>query len=152
MMLLTTTGLSKSFSGLHAVSDVNFELPTGQIRALIGPNGAGKSTFVSLLCGRLAPSAGSVMFEGNDISHLPAHRRIKLGMAYTFQITSIFPKLSVFENVALAARRRGLGHKAVKEAVMSALKRVGLDQRADSDGGDLSYGHQRLWKLRWAGA
>ncbi|MFT7596417.1 MAG: branched-chain amino acid transport system ATP-binding protein [Paracoccaceae bacterium] len=146
MMLLSTKGLSKSFAGLRAVHDVNFDLPKGQIRALIGPNGAGKTTFVSMLCGRILPTSGSVSFDGQDISQLPAHKRINLGMAYTFQVTSVFANLSVSENVALAARRRLRG-PAVDEAVFEALKKVGLHGRADQNAGDLSYGHQRLLEI-----
>ena len=146
-MLLSTRGLSKHFAGLRAVESVDFDLPQGQIRALIGPNGAGKTTFVGLLCGRISPSSGSVIFDGQDISHLPAHKRINLGMAYTFQITSVFARLSVAENVALAARRQVQGAARVAEAVQSALTRVGLGDRPDQEAGDLSYGHQRLLEI-----
>lgn len=147
MMLLSTQGLSKNFNGLQAVSDVKFALPKGQIRALIGPNGAGKSTFVNLLCGRLQPSAGRIVFAGQDISNFPAHRRINLGMAYTFQITSIFPNLSASENVALAARRRLTKPKMVAACVASVLQQVGLAQWEENEAGDLSYGHQRLLEI-----
>lgn len=146
MNLLETRGLSRSFGALRAVHDVDFDLPKGQIHALIGPNGAGKTTLVSLLCGRLEPSAGQVCFDGRDISHLPAHRRIGLGMAYTFQITSVFANLSVAENVALAARRR-MPRAAVPDAVARALTAVGLQGRDTQDAGDLSYGHQRLLEI-----
>ena len=146
MTLLSTRGLSRSFSGLRAVHDVDFDLPEGEIRALIGPNGAGKTTFVSLLCGRIPPSSGSVAFEGRDISGLPAHRRIALGMAYTFQITSVFANLSMFENVALAARRRVSGARVGQE-VEAALSRVGLTEDPDQPAGDMSYGHQRLLEI-----
>ena len=147
MSLLSTSGLSRHFAGLKAVEGVDFDLPEGQIRALIGPNGAGKTTFVGLLCGRIAPSAGRVIFGGRDISHLPAHRRINLGMAYTFQITSVFARLSVAENVALAARRRLCGRVRVDRAVRSSLDRVGLGAFPRQDAGDLSYGHQRLLEI-----
>ncbi len=146
--LLSTKGLSRSFGGIRAVENVDFELPEGQIRALIGPNGAGKSTFVGLLCGRIAASSGSVRFMDRDISHLPAHRRIALGMAYTFQITSVFARLSLYENVALAARRRiGSDRASVDREVASALERVGLTERTDQPAEDLSYGHQRLLEI-----
>jgi branched-chain amino acid transport system ATP-binding protein len=146
MTLLLTRGLSKQFSGLHAVENVDFDLPQGQVRALIGPNGAGKTTFVGMLCGRIAPTAGSVRFDDRDISDLPAHKRINLGMAYTFQITSVFANLTLAENVALAARRR-LHGAAVDEAVAAALDRVGLHEPLDQNAGDLSYGHQRLLEI-----
>ncbi len=145
MSLLSTRGLSRHFAGLRAVENVDFDLPRGQIRALIGPNGAGKTTFVGMLCGRIAPSSGTVSFDGRDISHLPAHKRINLGMAYTFQITSVFANLSVAENVALAARRRIKG--PVADAVAGALEQVGLLERPDQNAGDLSYGHQRLLEI-----
>jgi branched-chain amino acid transport system ATP-binding protein len=146
--ILSTRALSKSFGGLRAVHEVDFELPQGEIRALIGPNGAGKTTFVSMLIGRLSPSAGSVVFEGADVTGLPAHRRVARGMAYTFQITSIFARLSVEENVALAARRRlGRDRAGVAAEVARALGEVGLGGRAGQVAGDLSYGHQRLLEI-----
>ncbi|MEO1137951.1 MAG: ABC transporter ATP-binding protein [Pseudomonadota bacterium] len=146
MTLLSTVGLSKSFDGLLAVTNVDFELPKGEIRALIGPNGAGKTTLVGMICGRISPTAGSVHFDGNDITHLPAHARIMRGMAYTFQITSIFPRLPVSENVGLAARRHLKG-RAAQMAVKTALERVGLADQAAEDAGNLSYGHQRLLEI-----
>ncbi|MDK3073749.1 ABC transporter ATP-binding protein [Sedimentitalea sp. JM2-8] len=146
MMLMSTRGLTRQFAGLHAVEDVDFDLPQGQVRALIGPNGAGKTTFVGMLCGRIAPTSGTVVFDGQDISRLAAHKRINLGMAYTFQITSVFANLSVAENVALAARRRRHGG-AVQDAVVRALQQVGLQDRLAQNAGDLSYGHQRLLEI-----
>ena len=144
MSLLSTRSLGKHFAGLRAVHEVNFDLPQGEVRALIGPNGAGKTTFVGMLCGRITPSEGKVSFDGKDISALPAHARIRLGMAYTFQITSIFARLSLHENVALAVRRRG---GDVDRDVPDALNRVGLLQHAQALAGDLSYGHQRLLEI-----
>lgn len=144
MTLLSARRLSKDFGGLHAVRDVDFDLPEGQIRALIGPNGAGKTTFVGLLCGRITPSSGTVHFDGENISRLPAHQRIRLGMAYTFQITSVFARLACRENVALAVRRRD---GDVAKDVPAALDRVNLLQHADRLAGDLSYGHQRLLEI-----
>ena len=123
---------------------VDFDLPEGQIRALIGPNGAGKTTFVGMLCGRLLPTEGSVKFDGEDITRLPAHKRIRRGMAYTFQITSIFDKLSCTENVSLAVRRRGGDERG---DVPRALERVGLGAHGAYAAGDLSYGHQRLLEI-----
>ena len=148
LSLLSTQGLSRNFGGLQAVSNVSFDLPEGQIRALIGPNGAGKTTFVGMLCGRIPASAGRVTFLGEDVTALPAHKRIARGMAYTFQITSIFGQLGLRENVALAVRRR-LGGDAdkVRAEVDSALSRVGLLDRADHIADDLSYGHQRLLEI-----
>jgi branched-chain amino acid transport system ATP-binding protein len=165
--LLKTVGLSRNFGGLRAVDNVDFDLPEGEVRAVIGPNGAGKSTFVGLICGRIAPTAGRIFFEGRDITDLPAHRRVRLGIAYTFQITSVYGNLSVYDNVALAAQsgmRRGVGplaraaspESAAMEArgltpsadldarVGDALGRVGLADRRDAKASTLSYGHQRL--------
>lgn len=146
--ILSTRGLSRSFRGLRAVHDVDFNLEPGEIRALIGPNGAGKTTFVSMLIGRLEPDAGRVEFDGRDITGLPDHARVALGMAYTFQITSVFSRLSAFENVALAARRRlGADRAAVAHAVERALTRTGLGAHAETPAEDLSYGHQRLLEI-----
>ena len=145
-MLLQARGLAKRFEGLHAVQGVDLDLPEGEIRALIGPNGAGKTTLVGLIAGRIAPSAGRVIFDGRDVTHLPAHRRIARVMAYTFQITSVFARLSVAENVGLAARRHLKGAKA-RQAAEDALDRVGLAAQADTEAGDLAYGHQRLLEL-----
>lgn len=146
--ILATRGLSRSFGGLQAVNEVDFFLPDGEIRALIGPNGAGKTTFVSMLIGRVTPTAGSILFEDQDVTALPAHQRVARGMAYTFQITSVFLRLSCHENVALAARwKHGRDKAAVEALVTEALARVGLGGRADQIAGDLSYGHQRLLEI-----
>lgn len=148
MTLLSTQGLSKRYAGLQAVNDVNFTLEEGEIRALIGPNGAGKSTFVGMLCGRIESTSGQVVFAGQDITALPAHKRIALGMAYTFQITSVFSNLSVTENVALAVRRLPDSTPTlIRQRVNDALERVNLHDRASSLAGDLSYGHQRLLEI-----
>lgn len=146
MSLLATNGLSKSFGGLDAVKNVDLTLEPGRIRALIGPNGAGKTTLVSLLCGRIDPTSGTVTFQDQDITRLPAHARIAKGMAYTFQITSVFARLPVLENVALAARRKWSEPEATDRAA-DALDRVGLADRADQMAGDLAYGHQRLLEV-----
>ncbi|TYB88577.1 ABC transporter ATP-binding protein [Oceaniovalibus sp. ACAM 378] len=142
-VILETRGLTKTYAGVQANTDIDFDLPEGQIRALIGPNGAGKTTFVGMLCGRIPVTRGKVIFDGRDISGLPAHKRITLGIAYTFQITSVFAGLSVHENIALAARRAG-GNAA---RVTETLERVGLADRADQTAGDLSYGHQRILEI-----
>ncbi|MGI6854801.1 ABC transporter ATP-binding protein [Mesorhizobium sp. 1B3] len=149
--LLTTTGLSRNFGGLRAVDGVDFSLAAGEIRAIIGPNGAGKTTFVSLICGRIEPTSGRIVFDGEDITSMPAHRRVRRGIAYTFQITSVYARLSAFDNVALAVERRLLDAKgerpsrrALQDGVMEALERTGLADRAGHVAGTLSYGHQRL--------
>ena len=140
-VLLETRGLSKNFGGLKAVSDVNFRIERGEVRAVIGPNGAGKTTFVSLISGRIAPSAGTILFEGEDVTALPAFRRVQKGIAYTFQITSIYANLSVAENVALAA------HEPGGRSSLEPLERVGLADRASQIAGTLAYGHQRLLEV-----
>ena len=146
--LLTATGLTRYFGGLRAVDNIDFELPQGQIRALIGPNGAGKTTFVGMICGRVSSDSGKVIFQGRDVTDLAAHARISLGMAYTFQITSIFAQLTLFENVALAVRRRlGRDASAVANEVEAVLARVGLAGRTTQTAGDLAYGHQRLLEI-----
>lgn len=146
--LLSTLKLCRNFGGLQAVRNVDFELPEGQVRALIGPNGAGKTTFVGMICGRIACSSGLVRFAGEDVTRVPAHLRIRRGMAYTFQITSIFSRLSVQENVALAVMRRlGRDLEAVDRETGKALARVELAERAGEIAGNLSYGHQRLVEI-----
>ena len=148
MTLLETRALTKTFDGIKANTNVDFKLETGQIMALIGPNGAGKSTFVGMLCGRIPATSGQVFFNGKDISALPAHKRIALGMAYTFQITSVFGNLSVRENVALAVRRAGhLPEKQVQAKVDAVLERINLAERSEQIAGDLSYGHQRVLEI-----
>ena len=139
--LLETHGLSRNFGGLQAVREVDFALDKGEVRAVIGPNGAGKTTFVSLISGRIAPSAGSIRFEGEDVTALPAFARVQKGIAYTFQITSIYQNLTVAENVALAA------HKPGGRASLEPLERVGLADRAAQVAGTLAYGHQRLLEV-----
>lgn len=146
--ILRTEGLSKDYGGVHANRDLSLGFERGKITALIGPNGAGKSTFVGLITGRIAASAGDVFFEGAKINHLRAHERIALGMAYTFQITSVFSGLSLWENVAIAARRgQEQGREALAARVSRALVAVGLEARAGQRACDQSYGHQRLLEL-----
>ncbi|HSF07567.1 MAG TPA: ABC transporter ATP-binding protein [Methylomirabilota bacterium] len=157
--LLETQALTRRFGGLEAVSRVDFRLDRGEVRALIGPNGAGKTTLVGLISGRLAPTAGRVLFDGHDITRRPAWHRVGLGIVYTFQITSIYRRLSVHDNVVLAAQRRRLrgptdwltlDREAVAGDVASALATVGLAEVRDQPAGALSYGHQRLLELAMA--
>jgi len=150
MPLLTTKGLSRNFGGLRAVDNVDFALMPGEIRAVIGPNGAGKTTFVSLVSGRIQPSTGMIVFDGADITSLPAYVRVRQGIAYTFQITSVFANLSAYDNVALPVQRTltdGRSKGAVRTGVMAALDRTGLADRAHMQAGQLSYGHQRLLEV-----
>jgi branched-chain amino acid transport system ATP-binding protein len=143
--LIETRGVTLHFGGLKAVDGVDFSLQPGEIHALIGPNGAGKSTFVSLLSGRRLPQAGSIRLDGEDITRLPAHARVRKGIAYTFQITSIFPRLTVFDNVALAVQSHGA--RDLPGKTRAALGRVGLHGLDDQEAQTLSYGHQRLLEL-----
>jgi branched-chain amino acid transport system ATP-binding protein len=144
-VILQARGLTRHFGGLRAVDEVDLDLVQGDIHALIGPNGAGKTTFVSLLSGRTPAQAGSVTLAGRDITRLPAHARVRAGIAYTFQITSIYPRLSVFDNAALAVQRAAPAD--LRAATMAALARTGLADRAGQMAGTLSYGHQRLLEI-----
>ncbi len=157
--LLQTVALRKSFDGLEAVRLVDFTLDAGEIRAIIGPNGAGKTTLVSMISGRILPTSGRVLYDGRDITALAAHERVALGLVYTFQITSIFRNLTVYENVALPAQRRVTrslaGHlrpdaRAVRERAEAALEDVGLLRARDLEAGSLPYGHQRLLEVAMA--
>ncbi|MDO8883132.1 MAG: ABC transporter ATP-binding protein [Pseudotabrizicola sp.] len=143
--VIEARGLTRYFGGLRAVDGVDFRLQQGEIHGLIGPNGAGKTTFVSLLSGRVPVQSGSIMLNGTDITHMPAHLRVRAGVAYTFQITSVYPRLSVFDNVALAAQSRGAGD--VVAEVADALNRVGMAGLEQALAGTLSYGHQRLLEV-----
>lgn len=141
--LVETRQLSRSFGGLNAVEKVDFTLAEGEVRALIGPNGAGKTTLVSLICGRVPVESGAIFFNGQNITHMPAHKRVRAGIAYTFQITSIFANLSVLENIELA----GLRNAKSQEAAYAVLERIGIAHLAEQKAGDLSYGHQRLVEI-----
>lgn len=142
--LLEARGLVRHFGGIRAVDGVDLAIRAGEIRGLIGPNGAGKSTLVGLISGRIAADAGTIRLGGEDITRLPAEARVRRGIAYTFQVTSIYPRLSVFDNVALAVQRRG---GPLAEGVQAALGRVGLGALAAETAGELSYGHQRLLEV-----
>jgi branched-chain amino acid transport system ATP-binding protein len=153
---LATQSLTRRFGGLTAVDQVDFRLEPGEIRAVIGPNGAGKTTLVSMICGRVAPSAGRIQFDGADITRLPPWQRVARGIVYTFQITSVFRNLSCFENIALAAQRaltlgkapwHPVDQRALASAVAQALERVELHERSDTPASALPYGHQRLLEV-----
>ena len=145
LTLLEARSLTRHFGGLRAVDGVDFDLAQGEIHALIGPNGAGKTTLVGLLCGRVPVQSGSIRLAGQDITKMPAHARVRAGIAYTFQITAIYPRLTVLDNIALAVQSRGAKNLAAES--LAALDRVGLAGRAGMLAGDLSYGHQRLLEL-----
>ena len=98
MNVLEARNVSKRFGSLVALRDVSLTVQNGELRAIIGPNGAGKTTFFNLISGFFRPNAGTIAFDGRDVTALPAHQRVMLGMARTFQITEIFPELTVFDN------------------------------------------------------
>jgi len=154
---LETQGLCKSFGALAVASDIEFRLEQGARHALIGPNGAGKTTFVNLVTGVLAPSAGRILLDGDDVTALPQAQRVKRGLARTFQINTLFRGLSVLENVCLAIGERlgvagdlyrpaGSRRDVVDEAY-AALERLGLAGDAKRLVRELSYGRQRLVEL-----
>ncbi|MSQ72913.1 MAG: ABC transporter ATP-binding protein [Betaproteobacteria bacterium] len=158
--LLAVSRLCKSFGGLAANQDIDLAIHAGEVHAVIGPNGAGKTTLVAQLSGELKPSSGSVLFDGMEISGLPAHRRASLGLARTFQITSIWKDFTALENVALAAQAQA-GHsfrfwapasanEALNRRALVALQAVGLDARRDAMSMELSHGEHRQLEIAMA--
>jgi branched-chain amino acid transport system ATP-binding protein len=155
--LLRVEKLFRRFGGIVATDNLSLEIARGQLHAIIGPNGAGKTTLISQLIGQLRPSTGTIRFAGQDITHLPAWRRSQLGLARSFQITSLLKDFTAADNVALAAQARD-GHSFrfwgdarkeshLRDAARSALARVGLEQRADVIVSELSHGEQRELEL-----
>jgi branched-chain amino acid transport system ATP-binding protein len=153
--LLQISGLNKRFGGLHAVRDVDLTVADGERRAVIGPNGAGKTTLFNLITGYIRPDSGSVVFAGDDITSQPTYRVAKAGIGRAFQITSIFPGLTVFENVQLGRlAQRGETARMVgdvtgrhSEEVDEILESVGLAQHATERAGNMSHGDQRALEL-----
>ncbi len=160
MNLLEVRSITKTFGLLMAVNEVSLSVPQGELRAVIGPNGAGKTTFFNLISGMLLPSSGSIEFDGQDVTQLSAARRVEIGMARTFQITEIFPELSVLENVRIAVEvasgyrlRPWLSRKeseAVKDRIEEILALVGLSGKADRLVGELAHGDQRAAEVAMA--
>jgi branched-chain amino acid transport system ATP-binding protein len=155
--LLRVEKLVHRFGGIIATDNLSLEIERGELHAIIGPNGAGKTTLISQLIGQLRPSAGTIRFAGQDITHLPAWRRSQLGLARSFQITSLLKDFTATDNVALAAQARD-GHsfrfwgnarkeRPLRDAAHSALARVGLEHRADAVVSELSHGEQRELEL-----
>ena len=133
--MLTVSDLSKRFGGFLAVNQVSFEVRQGEILGLIGPNGSGKSTTFNLIAGTLAPSAGSIRFDGVEISGLPAYRVCRLGIGRTFQIPRPFRKLPLIDNVALGAyysQAGGISQAEARRRAEEALALVGLSNAADA--------------------
>ena len=152
---LEITGLSKRFGGLQAVGGVDLTVEPGERRAVIGPNGAGKTTLFNLITGYIRPDAGTVRFDDKDITGKPTYRVAAAGIGRAFQITSIFPGLTVFENVQLGrlaqrgetARPWGRAKGRHAEEVMDILGSVGLADMAGDNAGNLSHGDQRALEL-----
>ena len=147
----------KKFGALVVTDDLTFDILPNELHAVIGPNGAGKTTLINQISGLLAPDAGRILFAGRDITDLPAHARAELGLARSFQVSSILPGFSALENVALAVQARTgssfrvLGRAAAETALngpaMAALADVGLAERARLPAGQLSHGEKRALEL-----
>ncbi|WP_298255102.1 ABC transporter ATP-binding protein [Bradyrhizobium sp.] len=158
--VLEINNVTKRFGNLVAVRDVSLNVAKGELCAIIGPNGAGKTTFFNLISGFFPPTSGSIVFDGNDITRLSTHERVVRGMARTFQITEIFPELTVFENVRTAAEVAG-GYRLrpwisraeslkLHHHVEETLKLVSLEARADRLVGELAHGDQRAAEIAMA--
>ena len=158
--LLQVEGLSKRFGGIVASNNISLEISVGELHAIIGPNGAGKTTLIAQLTGELTPNAGRVRLGGVDITRMAPFRRSLLGLARSFQITSVFPDLTVLDNVALAVQAHA-GHSfhfwrnarkdaALREPARAALARVGLNGRDDTVVGTMSHGEHRQLEIAMA--
>ena len=156
--LLDVTGLARRFGGHRAVDGVDLAVETGELVCILGPNGAGKTTLFNLLTKDLPPSAGTIRFEGRDITALPPHRVARLGIGRSYQITSVFPELSVEENVRLAAYRQDHAGRLVfwrradrfrrdEPRTRELLERTGLARLRGEPAGRISYGDQRLLEI-----
>jgi len=155
--LLEVRSLVKYFGALAATDTLDLTVTTGEIHAIIGPNGAGKTTLLAQLMGELQPDAGTIRFAGQDITHMPMHRRVALGLARSFQVTSVFKGFSALDNVALAVQAHA-GHsfrfwrparasKHLRGPALQALGRVGLASRAYTLAAHLSHGEQRQLEI-----
>lgn len=143
----------KAFGGLRATDNLNLSVEKGELHAIIGPNGAGKTTLISQLCGTLRPDAGQILFKGRDITRMPPYRRAGLGMARSFQITSLILDMSVLDNVALAVQahqgssfrfiRAQRSIPQIRDKAMALLARVGLADKAHMPTRALSHGEHR---------
>jgi branched-chain amino acid transport system ATP-binding protein len=151
--LLKIDGLVKRFGGLAATDHANLAVQRGEIHALIGPNGAGKTTLIHQISGALAPDEGHIWFDGRDVTHLPMHQRALGGLVRSYQITSIFQRLSVLDNVALAVQaitggsfsfwKPARSEKSRYAQAATVVERVGLGEQAHTLAGALSHGEQR---------
>ena len=147
MPLLTVTDLTKDFGGLRAVSRLSFDAEPGEILGLIGPNGAGKTTVFNLVTGFLRPSAGRILLEGRSVVGLRPHAVTRRGIARTFQVVKPFPRLSVRENVTLAAFSHEAARRRAEALAAHVLERVGLHDKLDSLAADLTLGEQKRLEI-----
>jgi branched-chain amino acid transport system ATP-binding protein len=155
--ILETQNLRKEFGALVAVDDVSLRVRKNTLHAIIGPNGAGKTTFFNLLSGNIEPTGGRVLFKGRDITRQPVHRTIHSGIGRSFQITNIFPNLTVFENIRLACQalgndnfkfwRAASSFKQYEERAQTVIETVGLKGRAHTPARTLPHGDQRKLEL-----
>ena len=158
--MLQIRNLSKNFGALAAIDDVTLNVEAGTIHALIGPNGAGKTTLISQISGYLQPTSGSIVFSGEDLLKLPAHKRPHIGLVRSFQITSIFPDSTVLDNVCLVLQsinyqvfrmfRPASSDKAEQQAAQTLLDRVGLGAQTAMLAGHLSHGQKRQLEIAMA--
>ena len=157
MSLLRVENVSRHFGRLVAVSGVSLTVEPGELRAVIGPNGAGKTTFFNLISGFFPPNSGRIIFDGKDVTALPPHKRVMMGMARTFQITEIFPELTVRENLRVPVEaaaglrlvlwRSRRAEREVDARVAELLEMGGLSAKADRLVGELPHGDQRATEI-----
>ncbi len=155
--LLRTEKLKKYFGVVSAADDVNLTIEKGRLTSVIGPNGAGKTTLINLLTGNILPDSGKVFFNGEEITRLPIHKRVKKGICRSFQIMNIFPKLSVYENLqipilsylnrSMRFYRPAHCHIDSNERVDQLLQEIGMTDKRDLLAGTLSHGDQRLLEI-----
>ena len=160
MTMLDIRGVTKRFGSLIAVDDVSMQVAAGELRAIIGPNGAGKTTFFNMISGFFAPTAGEIVFDGETVTRMAVTARVARGMARTFQITEIFPELTVRENIRIGVESAqglrlrfwlGAAHTAeVNRGIDEALALTGLTGKADRLVGELSHGDQRAAEIATA--
>jgi branched-chain amino acid transport system ATP-binding protein len=158
--LLRIEGLTKRFGGVIASDDVGLDVAPGELHAIIGPNGAGKTTLIGQLAGEIVPDTGRIHFDGRDITALPVYDRSLIGLARSFQITSLFPNFTALENVALAVQahaghsfhfwRNARAEPELREPARAALDRVGIGHRADAVVARMSHGEHRQIELAMA--
>ena len=158
--MLEVRNLVKNFGALKASDGIDFDVAEGETHAVIGPNGAGKTTFISQLAGNLRPDAGTVRFAGTDVTVLSASRRARMGLARSFQITSVYPEFSALDNVALAVQarsghsfrfwRKAQGDVTLLEPAERVLAEVGLLQRKNILAANLAHGEQRQLEVAMA--